>query len=87
MVKVYHDALSRHVEPDEISLVNSFSISFAQIFEQLHKEIRAGALDERTPDEVKAIQKPCLKIESPLIGSSVAGANKLKPLRICSFRQ
>jgi len=51
MVKVYRGALEADLEDDEVSLVSSYTISVAAIYEQLFREVRDGVLEQRALDE------------------------------------
>jgi hypothetical protein len=47
MVKVYRGALEPDLEPDEVGLVSSYTISVAAITAQLFREVNDGVLDQK----------------------------------------
>jgi hypothetical protein len=46
MIKLYEGKLANDMEVDEISLLNSYMVSYLNVYEQLYREVQADVLKE-----------------------------------------
>jgi hypothetical protein len=54
MTKLYQGKLANEMEADEISLLNSYSVSYLFVYEQLYREVKAGVLLESALYEISS---------------------------------
>lgn len=52
MTKLYQGKLAVDMNADEISLINSYSVSYLHVYEQLYREVQAGILEVKAMNEL-----------------------------------
>jgi hypothetical protein len=75
MVRVFGGCTAADLNEDEVSLVTSYVISSATIYEQLFREVRDGILDPRALEEYPGrivFGLPFFRAEWPLIKSTLS---------------